>query len=71
MVTAYLDNSVTTRPAPAVVSAIRRALEEGFYNPSSLYMPGVEARKEATRQFLDEKSFKPGLGTFDTAKIGR
>ncbi|MEO8722549.1 MAG: p-hydroxycinnamoyl CoA hydratase/lyase [Sphingobium sp.] len=32
---------------------------------------GVEARKEATRQFLDEKSFKPGLGTFDTSKIQR
>ena len=30
---------------------------------------GVEARKEATRQFLDEKSFKPGLGAFDTSKI--
>lgn len=32
---------------------------------------GVEARKEATRQFLDEKSFKPGLGTFDTNKVKR
>ncbi len=32
---------------------------------------GVAARQEATRQFLDEKSFKPGLGTFDTAKIGK
>ena len=32
---------------------------------------GVAARKEATRQFLDEKSFKPGLGTFDTSKIER
>ena len=32
---------------------------------------GVEARKEATRQFLDEKSFKPGLGTFDTSKVKR
>lgn len=32
---------------------------------------GVEARKEATRQFLDEKSFKPGLGTFDIGKIER
>lgn len=32
---------------------------------------GVEARHEATRQFLDEKSFKPGLGTFDTSKIQR
>jgi trans-feruloyl-CoA hydratase/vanillin synthase len=30
---------------------------------------GVEARHEATRQFLDEKSFKPGLGTFDTSKV--
>ncbi|MBX9896734.1 MAG: p-hydroxycinnamoyl CoA hydratase/lyase [Qipengyuania sp.] len=32
---------------------------------------GVAARKEATRQFLDEKSFKPGLGAFDTSKIER
>lgn len=30
---------------------------------------GVAARREATRQFLDEKSFKPGLGTFDTSKV--
>ena len=30
---------------------------------------GAAARKEATRQFLDEKSFKPGLGTFDTSKV--
>lgn len=32
-------------------------------------MGGLEARKEATRQFLDEKTFKPGLGTFDITKI--
>ena len=32
-------------------------------------MGGLEARKEATRQFLDEKTFKPGLGAFDTSKI--
>lgn len=30
---------------------------------------GAEARREGTRQFLDEKSFKPGLGTFDTTKM--
>lgn len=30
---------------------------------------GWEARKEATRQFLDDKTFKPGLETFDTSKI--
>ena len=32
---------------------------------------GVEARHEATRQFLDEKSFKPGLGTFDASRVKR
>ena len=30
---------------------------------------GAAARKEATRQFLDDKSFKPGLGTFDASKV--
>jgi trans-feruloyl-CoA hydratase/vanillin synthase len=32
-------------------------------------MGGLEARKEATRQFLDEKTFKPGLGAFDASKV--
>jgi trans-feruloyl-CoA hydratase/vanillin synthase len=30
---------------------------------------GVAARKEATRQFLDAKTYKPGLGTFDISQI--
>ena len=30
---------------------------------------GLAARKEATRQFLDEKTFKPGLGAFDKSKV--
>ncbi len=30
---------------------------------------GLEARKEATKQFLDDKSFKPGLGVFDKSKV--
>jgi trans-feruloyl-CoA hydratase/vanillin synthase len=30
---------------------------------------GVAARTEATKQFLDEKSFKPGLGTFDASNV--
>jgi len=30
---------------------------------------GLEARKEATKQFLDDKTFKPGLGTFDASKV--
>jgi trans-feruloyl-CoA hydratase/vanillin synthase len=32
---------------------------------------GWETRKEATRQFLDEKTFKPGLGAFDKSKLGK
>jgi trans-feruloyl-CoA hydratase/vanillin synthase len=27
-----------------------------------------EGRKEGIRQFIDEKSFKPGLGTYDLSK---
>ena len=30
---------------------------------------GLEARREATKQFLDEKTFKPGLGVFDKSKV--
>jgi len=34
-------------------------------------MGGLAARKEATRQFLDEKTFKPGLGAFDASRVGK
>ena len=27
-----------------------------------------DGRKEGIRQFIDEKSFKPGLGTYDVAR---
>ena len=30
---------------------------------------GLAARKEATKQFLDDKTFKPGLGAFDKTKV--
>jgi feruloyl-CoA hydratase/lyase len=58
--------------------AVRRVVEMSYDNAEDYLIRtqealhnfgGVEARKEATRQFLDEKSFKPGLGTFDTSKI--
>ena len=32
---------------------------------------GWETRKEATKQFLDEKTFKPGLGAFDKSKLSK
>ncbi|MEL1250914.1 p-hydroxycinnamoyl CoA hydratase/lyase [Aurantiacibacter gilvus] len=32
---------------------------------------GLESRKEATRQFLDAKTFKPGLGAFDKSTLDK
>jgi trans-feruloyl-CoA hydratase/vanillin synthase len=60
--------------------AVRRMTELTFDNAEDYLIRmqealhsfgGVAARREATRQFLDEKSFKPGLGAFDTSKIER
>lgn len=41
----YLDNSATTRPFKEVIAAISLALEERFYNPSSLYAQGLSSKK--------------------------
>ena len=43
MMQAYLDNSATTRPCPEAVEAMVKCLNEGYYNPSSVYKPAVEA----------------------------
>lgn len=40
---AYLDNSATTQPCRAAVEAMVRCMTEGFYNPSSVYRPAVDA----------------------------
>ena len=40
---AYLDNSATTKPCAAAVEAMVQCMTEGFYNPSSVYKPAVEA----------------------------
>ena len=39
----YLDNSATTRPSDAVVSAMLRVLPENWHNPSALYQPAMQA----------------------------
>ncbi len=41
----YLDNSATTRPSDAVVSAMLRVLRENWHNPSALYQPAMQAEK--------------------------
>ena len=47
MMQAYLDNSATTRPSDAVVSAVNDALTAHWHNPSALYRPAMEAQKIA------------------------
>lgn len=42
----YLDNAATTRPYPEVIQAMIKFSEEKFYNPSSLYSPAMEVRRE-------------------------
>ena len=44
--TAYLDNSATTRPCAAVRDLIRELSESGWYNPSALYKPSMEIQKK-------------------------
>lgn len=42
----YLDNAATTRPYSEVIQAMIKFSEEKFYNPSSLYSPAMEVRRE-------------------------
>ena len=50
--TAYLDNSATTRPSQAVRQAVQEWMESGWFNPSALYRPALEIQKqvEAVRE---------------------
>ena len=43
--TAYLDNSATTRPAASVAALLRELTESGWYNPSALYKPSMDIQK--------------------------
>ena len=58
--------------------AMRRVMEMTYDNAEDYLIRtqealnqfgGLESRKEATKQFLDEKTFKPGLGAFDKSKL--
>jgi trans-feruloyl-CoA hydratase/vanillin synthase len=60
--------------------AMRRVMEMTYDNAEDYLIRaqealnqfgGVESRKEATRQFLDAKTFKPGLGVFDKSTLGK
>lgn len=45
----YLDNSATTRVSREAVDAMSRCMTEGYYNPSALYAPALQAEKELKR----------------------
>ena len=57
----------------ATKDAVRRVTEMTYENAEDYLIRAQEAanffddngRKEGIRQFIDEKSFKPGLGTYD------
>ena len=42
----YLDNSATTRPDDRVVDKMAQCMREGYFNPSSVYLPAVNAFRE-------------------------
>ena len=41
----YLDNSATTRPSDAVVTAMSAAMTANWHNPSALYKPAMQTEK--------------------------
>ena len=59
---AYLDNSATTKPSPAVSAAVRDLMEGGWYNPSALYRPALEIQKkmDEVRETLMKAVHAPG-----------
>ena len=60
----------------AAKDAVRRTIEMTFDNAEDYLIRAQEAanffdnegRKEGIRQFIDEKSYKPGVGTYDVSK---
>ena len=60
--TAYLDNSATTRPHERVIDKMTRCLTEGWYNPSSVYKPAVDAFRELRTVREEILSYVQGTG---------
>jgi trans-feruloyl-CoA hydratase/vanillin synthase len=60
----------------AAKDAVRRVMEMTYENAEDYLIRAQEAansfdnegRKEGIRQFIDEKSYKPGLGTYDISR---
>jgi len=62
----------------ATKDAVRRVMEMTYENAEDYLIRAQEAadsfdkegRQEGIRQFIDEKSYKPGLGAYDKDRVG-
>ena len=69
----YLDNSATTQPFPRVVAVMREAMETGWYNPSALYKPAMEAETVSYTHLKqpgwtgNQAAYRPGQRRVDSA----
>ena len=45
----YLDNAATTKVLPEILSVMNQYLGEYYYNPSSVYMPSVNVKKDVEK----------------------
>ncbi|MHC1785493.1 MAG: cysteine desulfurase family protein [Christensenellales bacterium] len=64
--TAYLDNSATTRPSDVVIEAMRQAMADDWFNPSSLYAPSLMAdrKMDLCRQLIQDRLRSKGRVIF-------
>jgi trans-feruloyl-CoA hydratase/vanillin synthase len=79
-VAAVANTLLTKNPVAlkATKDAIRRVREMTYENAEDYLIRAQEAansfdndgRKEGIRQFIDEKSYKPGLGAYDLSRQG-
>ena len=60
----YLDNSATTRPFDEVINAMAQAMAQMYYNPSSLYEPGL-AVERAMGQVREQTALLAGCPGWD------
>lgn len=45
----YLDNAATTKPFDTVIAQMNAVLKDNYYNPSALYAPAFEVKKEVEK----------------------
>lgn len=64
--TAYLDNSATTKPCEASVKAICAMLETNYGNPSSLHTAGIQAHRAVEQA---REAVAAALGAEDKTEI--